>query len=298
MSNKATIEQFRLLPIDWHAIGTIVTFLAVVISLVTLYFYKKRETEQIKREIGEKILEKLYSKLDEIKSYTKNCQLCVSSFISSWQELRKITIAYHKIFQHLRESFDKFEQLLKTKQILSEKREELKKTINYEIRKCLLAYCNKSSKFISLYEKDPQKFEEIKNKLTNEMSYLNIEAWSGIKGDISWIEIWDFFILAFKGITYAEYKKEVIQSFVKKGSEENDILERWKIGLSISGYDLSEYLDEDIFEIISKNIEESIEKNPKIKEFVMACRDIYNESLQLQFQICKFWTGSKKRKNY
>jgi uncharacterized membrane-anchored protein YhcB (DUF1043 family) len=112
---NTTTELFQLLPIDWQAIGAIATFLAVIISYVTLRFYRKKEIEQVKREICEKILEKLNRELEKIKNSAKNCEMYFSSFLCSWGELKKTTLSYHNEFRSLREGFNKFEELLENK---------------------------------------------------------------------------------------------------------------------------------------------------------------------------------------
>jgi hypothetical protein len=319
MFSSTNTRLFQLLPIDWQAIGAIATFLAVTCSFITLFFYIRKEREQIRREIGEKILEKLNRELEKIKNCAKSCQMYFSSFLFSWQELKKTILSYHNEFRSLRESFNKFEELLESKRILAERRKDLEKVVNESIYICLSDYFNFRSlnegrvlplELILLRQKNQQKLEEIRHvlNLRDEMDYFEITTWFGIEGDGYWIYMTDFYNLTFEGATFKENKEKIINSFSKKGFKKEEISKKWKLKILITfkmktsphqeQINLSEYVSEDIFETISRNVRESIEKDSELNEFIKTCREIYEKASNLQQQIEKFLVkhSSKARK--
>jgi len=310
---NTTTELFKLLPIDWQAIGAVVTFLAVIISFITLRFYRKKEIEQIKREIGEKILEKLNRELEELKNSAKNCQMYFSSFLCSWRELKKTTLSYHNEFRSLRESFNKFEELLENKKILGERRKKLESIIDKLTYAYLFDYFNFRNrsiplKLILLRTQKPQSLEEIQNmfkEIENETMRFKISAAFVIEENGSWMFQGNLFQLAFEGKTFKECKEKIISDFVKKGFKEDEILKRWKLKVGISWgrifseekhIDLGEYIDDNGLEVISKKINETIEKDSELNELIKACRETHEKALNLQKQIEEFLMEATKRK--
>jgi hypothetical protein len=238
-----------------------------------------------------------------------------SSFLCSWGELKKTTLSYHNEFRSLRESFNKFEELLENKQILAERRKKLESIINELTYAHLSDYFNFrnrsiSPKLILLRTQKPQSLEEIQNmfkEIENETMRFKISAAFVIEENGRWMIQGNLFQLAFEGKTFKECKEKIISDFVKKGFKEDEILKRWKLKVGISWgktfpeekqIDLGEYIDENVLETISKKVNEIIEKDSELNEFIKTCREIYEKASNLQQQIEEFLVNppSKVRK--
>ena len=278
---------FELLPINWEALGAIATFLAVLISFISLYFYRKREKAIESQEIAEEILKPLKNEMENIIRESSYCDI---RFWGSWRNLKEKPLSY-KLPKSLREDFNKFHQFLEDKQYLFEKREKLKKIINDSI-----------SKHLNQFKKQIEETLLKKGGVSGErISYLIKEIESGRVCSDS-VDFYinlnvfntprsiDFFELIFEGLTFKEYKEKIKKGLREKGISEEEIKQNeiFQIKTDNTLYRGINELGLILMEEISIFLKEEVKRDKELEEFVEIYRSIKKQALHIEKEIKYF----------
>jgi hypothetical protein len=272
---NTTTELFRLLPIDWQTIGAIATFLVVICSFITLFFYRKKEREQIRREIGEKIIEPLVKELENIIKNTQNyCKIMGWK----WKEFKNDSLSF-RISNSLRDEIERFDEKLEKELYHSEEnRKKLSNLISKEIKKELLQLSdlrNSTFKNLIFQEKINPEFTEYILNITYQLP----------------IEIINFFQLVFQEKTFLKYKKELIKRLRKFSISGGEIKEKEEFRICIDGAsyeEINQLINDNVFENISRSLLMKVNQDSALKEYIEVCRTISSDAIKLKEKLDTF----------
>lgn len=125
------METFKLLPIDWQAIGAMATFLAVVVAFYGSYQYRRREKIFEKREILERVIRPLEENVNSLLSSSGLSSPYFSNWNLKWRTIQKGNpYLIFKLPTNLKHVLDDFDtELHKFSNLTNQKLPKLKKVI-------------------------------------------------------------------------------------------------------------------------------------------------------------------------
>jgi hypothetical protein len=269
---NTTTELFRLLPIDWQAIGAVVVIFS---SLITLHFYRKKKKEQIRKGIGEKIIEPLVKELENI---IKNAQNYCKIMGWKWKEFKNDFLSF-RIPNSLRDEIERFDEKLEKELYHSEEnRKKLSNLISEEIKKELLRLSDlKNSTF-----KDFISREKINPEFTEYILNITYQVP---------IEIINFFQLVFQEKTFLKYKKELIKRLRKFSISDGGIKEKEEFRICIDGAsyeEINQLINDNVFENISRSLLMKVNQDSALKEYIEVCRTISSDAIKLKEKLDAF----------
>lgn len=295
MGTTTTTTIFKLLPIDWQALGAIATFLAVGVSFISLSLYKKREKEVEKKEIVERIIHPLRENLSKTKNSLKENPL--NKVDLGWDEVKKIPLVY-RLPEELQKKIKNLDNQIKRLNNFSQARDN----------KLFICFFESIFKAVGEYSKILEdNFAQIKTEVLEKyLSYKNL-LHSGyqcqVGGKSFFISIWDLllhnknldeYLEELKNLSEIDIKEIKKEQFIIFSFEEilKDFLQDFHIKI------LKKILDDPsenkkIFINTFNSIKKTIENDEELLEFFKLLKETYSEVTNLETTLENFLSKRK-----
>lgn len=149
------MEIFKLLPVDWQAIGAVATFIAVAVAFYSSYQYRKRERTIEKREIVERVIHPLEENINSLVSvWSRLSSPYFSNWELKWRDIQKENpYLIFRLPDDLKRSLDSLdEDLNKFINLTNQRLPKLKEAIAAAIRSELLLLASDENAVNSYYQ--------------------------------------------------------------------------------------------------------------------------------------------------